>query len=324
MNNARRSLSLLALTVMLPLACGPAVELPQDASTTDAEGSTDTPATSSAPGSTSGTNPTAPPDPPQTSTDPYEPTTGSGEGTNSDTDDGCAFLNDCGKDTGTPIECDILEQNCLEGEKCAPWANDGGNSWNATRCVPVADNADLPGEPCTVEGSGVSGLDSCALGSMCWNVNPGTLEGQCIAQCTGTWDEPTCADPTEICQISSEGVLNLCHPSCDPVTQTDCAEGQGCYPVSDAFVCTADASGGDGGLFDQCDFVNSCDPGTACVATTLSEACLQGSAGCCLPFCDVNTPDCPGELVCSPWFEEGSEPPGSEFVGLCVDGSAAP
>lgn len=313
------------LTAAAVAACGPSVELPQGDSTTNADGSTGTPATSSAPGSTSGTNPTTPPDPPQTSTDPYVPTTGSSGGsTSGDTDDGCGFLQDCGPDTGITIECDIFEQNCSEGEKCAPWANDGGSAWNATRCVPVARDAGLPGDPCTALGSSTSGIDDCALGSMCWNVDPETLGGQCIAQCGGSEANPTCDGAMESCQMSSGGVLNLCIPECDPITQADCADGEGCYPISDSFFCVPDASGDGGAPFEECEFLNGCEPGTACAAPTASDACSPDASGCCLPWCDLNLPDCPGDMVCTPWFEEGQVPKGSEFVGLCVDESAAP
>lgn len=240
--------------------------------------------------------------------------------TNDDDPSDTGFITD--PDAGSvSVECSLFEQDCPEGEKCAPWANDGGDSLNATRCVPVARNAALPGEPCTVEGSPLSGIDSCAFGSMCWNLDPGTLEGECLARCTGTQGNPTCADPTQTC---AEGVLNLCHPWCDPVTQADCGSGQGCYPISESFFCAPDASGEDGAPFSECEVHNACDPGTTCVNPTLSDTCSPDTGGCCLPWCDLSAPDCPGDLVCVPWFEEGEAPVGSEFVGLCVDEAGLP
>ncbi|MBV1859453.1 MAG: hypothetical protein KUG77_13655 [Nannocystaceae bacterium] len=322
MTTVRLSPRLFVLPFALMLACDPVVESPGDGSSNGTTGSSGTP-TTGAPSSASGTNPTQPP---QTTTDPYDPTTG-GFGTSSstgwDTDGRCGSIgcHDVGEST---VACDILAQDCPDGEKCAPWANDGGSSWNATRCVPVARNPGLPGDACTVTGSGVSGIDTCALASMCWNVDLDTLEGECIAQCTGTWDDVGCPDPTQTCQISAEGVLNLCHPSCDPITQADCDEGQGCYPLSESFFCSPDTSGDDGAPFGACEFVNACDPGTACANPMLSEACPPGVGGCCLPWCDLAAPDCPGDLACTPWFEEGQTPQGSEFVGLCVDESALP
>ena len=43
-------------------------------------------------------------------------------------------------------QCNPFTQDCPEGEKCMPWANDGGGSWNATRCSPISDNPGEPGE----------------------------------------------------------------------------------------------------------------------------------------------------------------------------------
>ncbi len=317
-NIARRSLHALPLAILA--ACSPAVELPQDdASTADPGGSTDA-STTGGPGSASTTSPTLPPDPPPTSTDPYDLTTGGFETTDSDTQGGCTFLG-CDFDLGDGVECSVFEQDCPEGEKCSPWANDGGNAWNATRCVPVARDPAAAGEPCTAEGSGVSGIDSCERGSMCWNLDS-NLEGTCYAHCTGSPQAPVCEDATQACLIGGDDVLTLCYPRCNPLTQDECAPGQACYPLYESLHCAPDASGEGGAPLSECEFINACDPGTACVDPALSEACSPDAAGCCLPWCDLSAPACPGEMVCMPWFEEGEPPPGSETVGLCVDASA--
>jgi hypothetical protein len=40
--------------------------------------------------------------------------------------------------------------------------------------------------------------------------------------------------------------------------------------------------------------------------------------GCCAPFCDLSSPDCPGVgQTCLPWFEPGMAQPGLENVGVC-------
>ena len=41
----------------------------------------------------------------------------------------------------------------------------------------------------TALGSAVSGVDNCAQGSMCWGVDPETLEGECIAFCDPRADD---------------------------------------------------------------------------------------------------------------------------------------
>ena len=58
-------------------------------------------------------------------------------------------------------ECDVWTQDCPPGQKCMPWADNGSSSWNATKCSPVDANPGKEGDPCTVEGSAVSGVDSC-------------------------------------------------------------------------------------------------------------------------------------------------------------------
>ena len=116
-------------------------------------------------------------------------------------------------DSGGPvaIECDTFAQDCPDGEKCMPWANDGGDEWNATRCSPIENEPAQVGEPCTVEGGPTSGIDSCAISAMCWEVDPMTNMGTCIAMCTGTADMPVCEDLGLECVVLSE-VLALCGP----------------------------------------------------------------------------------------------------------------
>lgn len=199
-----------------------------------------------------------------------------------------------------------------------PWANDGGNSWNATRCTPIDPDPDGLYEPCTVEGSGVSGIDSCELGAMCWSVDTETLTGTCIGLCTGSPSAPTCADENAQCFISSDGFVTPCVPDCDPLESDACPPGEGCYPVDNAFTCAPDASGPKvGGVFDACEFTNACDPGLACINPDVVDACAPGAGGCCTPYCDLSAPACPAPTSCLPFFEQGNTPPGYEDVGIC-------
>jgi hypothetical protein len=217
---------------------------------------------------------------------------------------------------GTAFECDIFAQDCAPGFKCNVWANDGGNSWNATKCVPIAPDAGEPGEPCTVEGSGVSGIDTCALGALCWDVDPETLEGVCISFCTGTASNPVCEDPNTTCEGRD---IPLCLPRCCPLEQ-DCVAGQGCYAVQDSFTCAPDASGAQGAFGDACEFINVCDPGMVCLGASAVPGC-RGSVGCCSPFCVVGSDSCSllhPAMDCVAWFEEGHAPAGFEHVGVCV------
>jgi len=223
---------------------------------------------------------------------------------------------------GTEVECDIWMQDCMAGEKCMPWANDGGNSWNATRCTPVADNPGQVGDECTVEGSGVTGIDSCDVGSMCYYVDPETNIGTCVGMCQGSEDAPMC-EPGFLCSISNDGVLILCRRECDPLLQ-DCMGSAACLPAngSDGFVCIVDASGEDGAPGQPCEFLNACDPGLFCANAEAVPDCM-GSGGCCSEFCDLTEPDPDAGCslmgqTCTPWFEEGTAPPDLEHVGACA------
>ena len=223
---------------------------------------------------------------------------------------------------GVSFECDLFAQDCPEGEKCMPWANDGGNSWNATRCSPVSDNPGQVGDECMVEGSGVSGIDDCDVGTMCYYVDPETNLGTCVGMCTGSEAAPMC-EPGFLCSISNDGVLILCRRECDPLLQ-DCMGSASCLPAngSDGFVCIVDASGEMGAPGDPCEFLNACDPGLFCANAEAVPDC-QGAAGCCSEFCDLTEPDpdlgCSqmGQ-VCTPWFEEGAAPPDLAHVGACA------
>ncbi|MEM7156077.1 MAG: ribulose phosphate epimerase [Myxococcota bacterium] len=222
---------------------------------------------------------------------------------------------------GISFECDMFAQDCPDGEKCMPWANDGGTAWNATRCSPIADNPGQAGDSCSVEGSGVSGLDDCDIGSMCWDVDPETNMGVCVALCTGDSMSPVCEDPDTACAIVNDGAIVLCLPSCDPLIQ-DCTDGQACYAVLDDFLCVPDASGEMGVYGDPCEFINACDPGLMCLGAAAVPDCT-GSQGCCSEVCDTADPagdaQCMGvDQACEPWYEEGAAPPGYEDVGACA------
>ena len=221
-------------------------------------------------------------------------------------------------DVQNPEECSIFEQDCPAGQKCMPYSNDGGNAWNATKCVPIVPNPAGLYEPCTVKGSGVSGEDTCDKHLMCWNVSQETGMGQCFGQCIGTPESPGCEDPTATCHWG-RSALSICIPGCDPLLQ-DCLNADACIPqpMGDGFVCVLDASGDEGQLFDPCEFANACDPGFLCADPALAVECDPQAAGCCLNFCDLTAPKCMGkEQVCLAWYEAGMEPPGLENVGVC-------
>jgi hypothetical protein len=272
---------------------------------TDGETSDGTDAATTNSSQSSTPTPTSDPDP----TGPDDPT---------DTT-GTAFIMPPDGGGGTK-ECDPWVQDCPPGEKCMPYSGDGDFSWESLKCTPIMENPGQTGDPCTVEGSGVSGIDSCDIGHMCWNTDPETGLGTCIKFCTGSPDAPSCTVPGTSCTIVNDGVLILCLPMCDPLLQ-DCEGGDLCIPNPqdpDSFICVLDASGPDGKEFDPCEYANACDPGLYCLNSELATECDAGSAGCCLAFCDLSNPKCNGvNATCLAWYEQGMAPPGFENVGVC-------
>jgi len=222
-----------------------------------------------------------------------------------------------------PGPCDPFAQDCPECQKCNPYADDGGGSWNSDKCVFVVPDPDQVGEPCTAPGGGVEGNDSCELGAMCWDVDAEN-NGTCVALCTGSAENGVCADPEKTCAAFNEGTLPLCLDRCDPL-MNDCPNNEICIanPAGTGFLCVLDA-GEEGQLHDPCNFPNDCDPGLLCAESTSAEECDQNLPGCCEPYCDLTVPDpdsqCPGiGQQCTPYVELSMLPalPGDEDVGYC-------
>lgn len=217
-----------------------------------------------------------------------------------------------------PDECSVLEQDCPPGYKCMPFANDGGVSWNDSMCVPVMPDPSAPGEPCTMQESDVSGIDDCDEASMCWEVDPETLEGTCSAFCIDDGAGGLgCADRCSTCVEGADSPAALCFPGCDPITQ-DCPADQGCYEIEGRFECATDASPPGTMAGDPCDYINACPAGMACLTGGEVPGCA-GGLGCCSPICTVGEADpCPAALPgtqCTSLFPGGALPP-----GLCSAG----
>ena len=214
-----------------------------------------------------------------------------------------------------PTSCDPFAQDCAEGEKCVPYASDGG-SWDANKCVPV--NGDqAPGEPCIYAGAR-EGTDDCDATSLCWYVEEieGELVGECLPFCLGNPERYECPEGS-FCPISAQGTVNVCLPRCDPVAQ-NCDGGHGCYWANWDFTCAPTLESIPAG--EPCGFINDCAPGHLCATEEVMPDCA-GSA-CCSPFCHLELGDeqcasVPG-TVCSSFFEVGTAPPGYEHVGVCI------
>jgi hypothetical protein len=188
--------------------------------------------------------------------------------------------------------------------------------WNATQCSPSHPDADPVGAPCSVEGHAASGIDTCAHGAMCWNVEPATNTGVCVAQCQGSVDDPTCAEGLD-CAVFD--VLALCLPACDPLAD-DCDEGITCRPnrasgtPPTGFVCLDVQPGGQ--IPDGCEDLGGCPSGQACSSHAI-DGCGES---CCVVFCDLR--DDPATELCGgpcvPYFEGSRAPDGLEHVGSCI------
>lgn len=237
--------------------------------------------------------------------------------TNDDTttdDSGHSFLTspDGG---GNTLECDLWDQDCEDGFKCASWAVDGGNSWTGSRCVPIDPMPDPIGAPCTVEEFPLSGLDSCGFAAMCWNVSP-ELTGTCIPMCTGNESNPQCPEGTS-CILTGDPDVLPCLNNCNPLDASSCLADEGCYPANE-LVCLPDASARGGAAGEACEFINACDQGLMCANVEPNGFCEDDAFGCCLPFCDLAAPECPEAFSCIPFFSEGSVDPLADELGVCL------
>lgn len=281
-------------------------------SNSDTGGATETPTTGSAPQTTGIVEPETSESSNGTAGTAVDPSASSGSS-------GCMFIcNDTETGTGPMNECDIWKEDCPEGQKCMPWAADGGSSWNATKCSPVQGNPGQVGDECSVEGSGVSGIDSCDKHLLCWYTDAMNV-GSCINMCEGSEDAPSCPGG-QTCDVSNDGVLILCLETCDPLAQS-CPEGQICFwDGVDTFICDFDASGDEGQYGDPCAFINVCDYGLFCAAPETVPGC-DSADGCCSTYCNLMEPNtCPGapQQECVAWYAEGSAPPGQENIGACA------
>jgi hypothetical protein len=214
------------------------------------------------------------------------------------------------------VDCNPFQQDCAEGDKCVPYASSGG-TWDANKCVPVLGSQSA-GEPCTSDGI-VEATDDCDATSFCWNVEEvdGEMLGTCFDFCQGSADMAECPEGY-YCPISSDGAINLCFQTCDPIAQ-DCQDGFGCYWGGVAFTCifTVEPGIADG---QPCGYVNDCLPGSYCIDASFIPACT--GPACCSPFCDLGLGDAQCATVpgtsCTPFWELGEAPRGDEHVGICT------
>jgi hypothetical protein len=197
------------------------------------------------------------------------------------------------------MECDVIGQDCPEGEQCVLWSRQSNGKWHGSTCVPVPRNPGGAWEPCTLDPMTL--LADCGKGLLCVG-----LEGEsglCVPHCGGNPAEPTCADPQATCLIDSDGYPLICSVPCNPLTQ-DCPGGLSCMPDASQFECRL-APVGAGAVLDPCFKDDDCAAGLFCGEAAEVPGCVDPT-GCCTAFCDTQDPSCPPELVgaaCVPWPE---------------------
>ena len=193
-----------------------------------------------------------------------------------------------------------------------------GDEWNANKCVPEPLNGGVAGDPCAIEGDDMfTGLDNCAEGYICLNVDSEQKNGACIEFCTSEMTCPNTSGGDGVCIVTNDGALPICLALCDPLLQ-DCAGQGACYgdPSGPPFVCfnpDPKDGGQDGGA---CDFTNACLKGLNCAQADTQEGCVTDQFGCCAPFCDITEMTCTGAEECLPFFMEPQ--PGFENLGICA------
>ncbi len=264
------------------------------------------------------------------SDDPVAPTTmsaGTGSGGGTATGTSAGFVTTRGDDPwgDDGSSCSTYLQDCPEGQKCMLWDGGVGDIDNYSRCVVVAADPRQPGEPCTVVDHYGSGLDNCDVGSFCSYVDPETLEGECVPYCTGNLEHLTCTDPDRVCFVTS-GAFTACFRKCDPLVQ-DCGDRQICTVTGYSDMppaCLWDASDGTQPSGAPCEYVNTCNPGNACVSSELVPGCP--GYNCCTPFCDMTDPGADAfcaslfddpEIACRPYDDPGCAPEEYDWLGLC-------
>lgn len=208
--------------------------------------------------------------------------------------------------------CSLAHQDCPEGQSCTPFANDGGSAWNAARCGPVDDAPDQLGESCTVISSALSGISSCDVGLMCWNVDADTLQGTCAELCDPEGD---CTLEANTCRVFNDGFLPVCLPSCDPLAP-ECDEGFACYPTLEQdFACLRE---GERVHVDDI-FHPDCPAGTFWASAERVDGCTAEEP-CCVEYCDLSgPPSCDLDEACTAFSSE--PPPIHEDLGYCQPGT---
>jgi hypothetical protein len=176
-----------------------------------------------------------------------------------------------------PGVCDVVTQNCAATtDKCSYLGQaDGGG---IRGCAPTGAVAE--GQPCTMP-------DNCAKGMIC--VGPqgsATCQKFCYrtTDCTGTGQ---CIGAVQIPGTPELPATCVTLTTCDPLSQSSCPSGQGCYLTQTGPSCLGAGTVALNGTCGQA--TGNCTPGNLCLVT------MQGAtSGTCKPFCNLDggMPNC--------------------------------
>lgn len=217
--------------------------------------------------------------------------------------------------TGQVDDCDPQDlDSCPEGQKCTAYGVMPGDYWNGNKCVPVMGD-DQPGEACMIltPGDVSSGIDTCAVGSICLFAESGICHEFCDMN-------DQCNALPGYCVQANGGFLPICLLKCDPLLQ-DCPSEQGCYrdTENNGFICAGTDTGMSNGMDnDICEYDNQCVAGFNCLPAVVVADCDPMSTGCCAPFCDTTMgpgPCAAGEECVAALADP---PPELMNVGLCA------
>ena len=219
--------------------------------------------------------------------------------------------------------CSIWDpDSCAEGEKCTLASCEPGSGFfDSEVCRPITGDVQ-EGEPCVWIDAQWS-YDTCGDGMFCWDPDPDSGVGTCVAFCTGTPDEPSCSREGWICNMWKE-VGSMCTPPCMPF-EDDCPTGCSCQTPSSAFgefTCMP-AQMDPAPMGEPCDYDSACGPGSLCVwadGLESRELCVEGR-GCCTRYCDLEAeapcPEAMGSEVCVPRFPDEPDPDLAR-IGACM------
>ncbi len=165
--------------------------------------------------------------------------------------------------------CDLVTGGgCMTGQACQLLAAAAGEMPEGM-CVPSGTLGD--GAACTM-------ATDCQEGFACV-VPAGSGAGTCQHYCCPMAPGANAACPTgQSCMTTFQDTdVGYCSfpDDCDPIAQTGCDAGEGCYlAMGGTFACAVPA-GDAGGTGHPCAFINDCMPGYACIDDMCAELCTR-------------------------------------------------